>query len=262
MLLAIDVGNTNITVGCVDGGEAACVFRMASDISKTEYEYASSMKNIVEFNGMDCGALSGVAVSSVVPPLTPVFRRAAKLLTGAEPIVVGAGIKTGLNILIDDPAQLGSDMVAAAVAARAFYELPVIVVDMGTATKIFVIDGNAGFIGGAIYPGVALSMDALSKGTSQLPRVPVEAPKRCISANTVDCMKSGAIFGSAAMIDGMAERFEEELGHRANVVATGGLADIIYKHCKRDIVYDPILVLRGLEIIYGKNIKKGSLPVF
>jgi len=255
MLLAIDVGNTNVTAGCVDGGAVKCVFRLASDIARTEYEYASAIDGILRFNRVDRAGFTGAAVSSVVPPLTPVFKRAAGLLTGREAVVVGAGIKTGLNILIDDPAQLGGDIVAAAVAARAYYEPPVIVADLGTATKLFVINENGGFIGGAIYPGVALSMNALSGGTSQLPRVTVEAPKKCISANTVDCMKSGAIFGNASMIDGMAERFEQELGRRANVVATGGLADVIYQHCKRKIIYDPDLILRGLEIIYIKNRK-------
>ena len=258
MLLAIDAGNSNITVGCVDGGGARCVFRMASDIKKTEFEYASAMKNIFEFNDIDCGGLTGAAVSSVVPPLTHTFARAARMLCGADAVVVGAGIKTGLNILIDDPAQLGSDMVAAAVAARAMYEPPVIVVDMGTATKLFVVTENAGFIGGAIYPGVSLSMDALSRGTAQLPGVPIEAPKKCISANTIDCMKSGAIFGSASMIDGMCERFERELGRKASVVATGGLAGEIYAHCTRKIIYEPNLVLLGLAIIYEKNRKNSK----
>ena len=256
MLLAIDVGNTNATVGCVDGGEVRCLFRMASDISKTEYEYASAMYNILNFNGVSCDIFTGAIASSVVPPLTSVFKRAAGIITGFEAVIVGAGIKTGLNILIDDPAQLGSDMVAAAVAARAAYEPPVIVVDMGTATKLFVLNEKGGFIGGAIYPGVALSMNALSSGTSQLPKVPIEAPKKCVSANTIDCMKSGAIFGSASMIDGMVERFEREMGRTANVVATGGLADGIYQHCNRDIIYDPHLILRGLEIIFDKNRKK------
>ena len=258
MLLAIDVGNTNVTVGCIENGIVKCVFRMASDISKTESEYAATMHNILSFNGIGGGAFKGVAASSVVPPLTNVFRRAACLVTGHEAVVVGAGVKTGLNILIDDPAQLGSDMVAAAVAARACYELPVIVVDLGTAIKLFVIDEKAGFVGGAIFPGVALSMNALSNGTSQLPKVPVEAPRKCISTNTVDCMKSGAIFGNASMIDGMAGRFEQELGRRANIIATGGLADAVYRHCKRELIYDPDLILKGLEIIYEKNTKKGA----
>ena len=256
MLLAIDVGNSNIAAGCVINGEIVCVFRMASDISKTEDEYTAAMKNILEFNSIDCGKFTGAVIASVVPPLTGTINRAAKMLTGSDAVIVGAGVKTGLNILIDDPAQLGGDMVAAAVAVRVSYGLPVIVVDLGTATKLFVIDENASFVGGAIFPGAELSMNALSAGTSQLPRVPIEAPKKHISANTVDCMKSGAIFGNAAMIDGMVERFESELGKKANIVATGGLADGIYQHCRRDIIYDPYLILRGLEIIYDKNKKK------
>ena len=256
MLLAIDAGNSNIVIGCLEGGEILRVFRMATDISKSEDEYAVNIKDILSFNGVDSAAFGGVVISSVVPPLTKVLRDAVKMLTGKDAVVVGAGVKTGLNILIEDPAQLGSDMVAAAVGAAARYKLPAIIIDMGTATKLTVIDKNGGFIGGAIFPGVALSMNALSSETSQLPKVPIEAPAKCISANTVDCMKSGAIFGNAAMIDGMAERFESELGASASVIATGGLADGIYQHCRRDIVHDPHLLLRGLGIIYEKNTRK------
>jgi len=256
MLLAIDAGNSNITVGCINSGEIVCVFRIATEISKTEHEYAASIKSILDFNLNDNYDFTGAVIASVVPPLTGILYRTVKMLTGYDAVVVGAGIKTGLNILLDDPGQLGSDIVAAAVSARVSYKLPVIVVDMGTATKLFVINENSGFAGGAIFPGIGLSMNALSAGTSQLPKVPIEAPKKCISANTIDCMKSGAIFGTASMIDGMAERFEYELGKKASIVATGGHAEAIYRHCKCGIVYDPHLILRGMEILYEKNIKR------
>ncbi|MCL2060204.1 MAG: type III pantothenate kinase [Oscillospiraceae bacterium] len=256
MLLAIDVGNSNIVIGCLDGGDIKLAFRLRTDILQTEDEYASNISGILAFNGIPRDEFGGAIISSVVPPVTGAIRGAVKMLAGLDALVVGAGVKTGLNILIDDPAQLGGDIVAAAVAAAVAYEPPVIVVDMGTATKIMALSKNAGFIGGAIFPGVALSMNALSSGTSQLPKVPIEAPKRCISANTVDCMKSGAIFGNASMIDGMIDRFEDELGGKATTVATGGLAGAIYKHCRHDIAYDPYLVLRGLGIIHGRNRKK------
>ncbi|MEL4105568.1 type III pantothenate kinase [Oscillospiraceae bacterium WX1] len=256
MLLAIDVGNSNIVIGCIDGGEISHVFRMLTDISRTECEYAVGIKNILEFEGIRCDGFHGAIISSVVPPLLPVLKTAVKSLTGLDALVVGAGVKTGMNILIDNPAQLGSDLVADGVAAIATYRLPVIVFDMGTATTISVIDKNGSYIGGAIYPGVALSMNALSSGTSQLPKVPIEPPSRAVSGNTIDCMKSGAIFGTASMIDGMIDRIEAELSMKATVVATGGLSARIIPYCRHEIIHDENLLLRGLSIIYEKNKKK------
>ena len=254
MIIAIDVGNTNIVIGCIDGGEISRVFRMSTDIAKTADEYAADMNAILlEFHGVKRDMITGAVISCVVPPLTGVLKGAVRLLTGANAIVVGAGVKTGMNILIDDPAQLGGDMVATAVGALALYSPPMIIVDMGTATKMYVLDKNGGFIGGAILTGVMLSMTALAAGTSQLPRVPIDAPLKCISANTIDCMKSGAVYGAASMIDGMTERFEEELGQRAQIIVTGGHAEAIYRHCKRDVTHDPHLILHGLKVIYEKN---------
>ena len=256
MILAIDVGNTNITIGCIDGDEILNVYRMSSDISKTEYEYAVGIKDILAFHNLQHNDISGSVISCVVPPLTDVIKRAVNQLAGIDAITVGAGIKTGINILIDDPGQLGSDMVATAVGALKIKKPPLIIADMGTATKMTVIDKTGSFIGGAILPGITLSMNALAAGTSQLPRVPIEAPAKCISANTVDCMKSGAVFGAAAMIDGMAERFENELGQPALIIATGGLAGAVYRFCKREIIHDPHLIMRGLTVIYEKNCQK------
>ena len=256
MILALDVGNTNITIGCLDGEELSHVFRISTNAARTADEYAIQINNMLAFNGIERTKISGAVISCVVPPLTRVFREAVKLLVDVDAIVVGAGVKTGLNILIDDPGQLAGDMAATAVGALAAYQLPIIVVDLGTATKMFVLDKNGSFIGGAILPGVALSMDALAAGTAQLPRVPIEAPVKSISSNTTECIKSGIIFGAAAEIDGMAERFEEELGEPVHLVATGGLANAVYPHCKRKIIHDPNLILRGLGIIYEKNKRK------
>ena len=253
MVLALDVGNTNIVIGLINGREISHVFRISTNISRTADEYAVQINNVLAFNGIELAGISGAVISCVVPPLTRALKDAVRLLVDLDAIVVGAGVKTGLNILIDDPAQLAGDMAATAVGALATYPLPVIVVDMGTATKMFVIDKNGSFIGGAILPGVALSMNALAAGTAQLPRVPIEAPTKSISTNTIECIKSGVIFGAAAEIDGMTERFEEELGQRAQLVATGGLAGAVYRHCKREIIYDPNLILRGLAVIYEKN---------
>jgi type III pantothenate kinase len=256
MLLAIDVGNSNIVIGCIDNNEISHVFRMVTDISKTEFEYAVGIRNILEFDGISCSGFDGAIISSVVPPLVNVLKASVKRLTGHTAVIVGAGVKTGMNILIDNPAQLGSDLVADGVAAIACYKLPVIVFDMGTATTISVIDQNANFLGGALYPGVALSMNALSRGTSQLPKVPIEAPDKIICANTIDCMKSGAIFGTASMVDGMIDRIEQELGQKCTIIATGGLSSRIIPYCKHEIIHDENLLLRGLGLIYEKNRKK------
>ncbi|MDR3278624.1 MAG: type III pantothenate kinase [Oscillospiraceae bacterium] len=256
MLLAIDIGNSNIVIGCIDEESVIShVFRMVTDILKTEDEYAVEMKSLLEFNGVDCGIFSGAIIASVVPPLSDVFKTAVYKLTGLTALAVGSGIKTGLNILIDNPAELGSDMAATAVGAAAKYPLPVIIVDMGTATKISVVKETAGFVGGAICPGVALSMDALSRGASLLPKVQIEAPKKCICGDTIGCMKSGAVFGAAAMVDGMLDRFETELGAAASVVATGGIAPRIVPYCRRKIICDDNLLLSGLKILYDKNKK-------
>jgi len=257
MLLAIDIGNSNVVIGCLDKeGKAQCLLRMVTDLKKTEDEYAAGIQTLLTHNGVDCAGFEGAIICSVVPPLTEIFHIAVERITGKNAIVVGPGVKTGLQVLIDEPASLGSDLVAAAVAAMHSYPLPVIVIDMGTATTMTVVDEGHKFLGGAIIPGVALSMNALSSGTSLLHKVPIEAPKKCISGSTTSCMQSGAVYGNAALLDGMIDRFEAELGKKASLVATGGIASRIIPHCKRDIVYDEELLLKGLAIIYKKNTKR------
>jgi len=257
MLLAIDIGNSNVVIGCLDKeGKAQCLLRMVTDLKKTEDEYAAGIQTLLTHNGVDCAGFEGAIICSVVPPLTEIFHIAVERITGKNAIVVGPGVKTGLQVLIDEPASLGSDLVAAAVAAMHSYPLPVIVIDMGTATTMTVVDEGNKFLGGAIIPGVALSMNALSSGTSLLHKVPIEAPKKCISGSTTSCMQSGAVYGNAALLDGMIDRFEAELGKKASLVATGGIASRIIPHCKRDIVYDEELLLKGLAIIYKKNTKR------
>ena len=257
MILAIDIGNSNVVIGTLTPqGQVASLFRMVTDLKKTEDEYASGMKTILEFNGIDLAGFHGAIICSVVPPLTEIFRIAVEKITGCKALVVGAGVKTGLNVVIENPASLGSDIVAASVAAMTEFPLPVIVVDMGTATTVTVVDQAGRFIGGAIVPGVALSMNALSAGTSLLQKVQVEAPKKCICSTTTESMQSGAVYGNAALLDGMIDRFEEELGMKTTVVATGGIAPKILPHCKHEIVYDENLLLKGLYIIYQKNLRK------
>jgi type III pantothenate kinase len=256
LILAIDIGNSNIVIGCVDGREIARLYRVETDISRTEDEYAAGIKQILGLDGIDAGLFDGAIISSVVPPLTDCMKSAVRRITGVETLVVGSGMKTGLNIKIDDPGQLGSDLVASAVAAAENYELPVIIFDMGTATTIGLVDKGANFMGGAIFPGVASSMSALVSATAQLPKVPLEAPAKCISTNTIDCMKSGAIFGTASMMDGMIDRIEAELGAVTRVVATGGLAGRIIPYCRHAVTHDANLLLSGLALLYEKNAKK------
>jgi type III pantothenate kinase len=253
MLLAVDIGNTHIVLGCIEGDDILYISRITTDLNRTECEYAVLLRQVLELGGMAGSRIDGAIVSSVVPPLTETLRSAIRLITGQRALVVGTGLKTGLNILIDNPAQLGGDLVVGAVAALAVYKPPILIFDMGTATTISVLDAKGRFLGGAIVPGVGLSLSALVGATSQLPKVPIEAPQKCICSNTIDCMKSGAVFGAAAMVDGMIDRMEAELGEKASLVATGGMAERITPYCSHKLVYDNNLLLRGLAILYRKN---------
>lgn len=253
MILAIDVGNTNITMGGLDKKSIHFISRLSTDTNKTQDEYAIMMRSILLLNKVDIAGIEGAIISSVVPPITSALQSAVEAVIEKKPMVIGPGIKTGLNILIDNPAQLGADLVAAAVAAISKYPKPLVIIDMGTASTFSVIDENGKMLGGFIYPGVRVSHDALISSTSQLPRVSLEAPEKVISSNTIECMQSGLIYGNAAMIDGMLERIEDELGKKTTAVGTGGLAGIVVPHCRREIIYDANLILEGLRIIYEKN---------
>lgn len=255
MILAFDIGNTDIVIGGIDKGEVSFVWRLKSDRNKTIDEYTIHLKNLFDMYEMTKEKVEGTILSSVVPPLTNQLKEAIQKVTGYEPMVIGPGIKTGLNIIIDNPVQLGSDLVVGAVAGLEQYKTPLIIWDLGTATTCSVLDKKGNYIGGMIYPGIKVSEEALSSRASQLPNISFEAPKRVIGKNTIDCMKSGIIYGNAAMMDGVIERVEEELGEKATVIATGGLSTCVVPYCKRDIIYDEHLLLKGLEIIYNKNIE-------
>lgn len=258
MILAIDTGNTHTVIGCMEmDGEIVHIMRIQSNPYKTEHEYAANMKLILELNGVDLSRIEGAVISSVVPPLTVVLKKAVKIITGVDALVVGAGVKTGLPIMIDDPGTIAADLVATAVAAKEYYPLPCIIIDMGTATTVTVVDQNGRYIGGAILPGVSLSMDALTKGTSLLPKIEIVPPNKVIATNTVECMKAGIIFGSAGAIDGVLDRFTESLvatgDEEWSIVATGGLASTICPCCRHKIILDDNLLLKGLKIIWDKN---------
>ncbi len=253
MILALDIGNTNIVIGTIENDSIIFTGRLATDKLKTSDEYALLFNGILSMNGITPANIDGVIISSVVPPVTQPICMAVTRLTGCSPIVVGPGVKTGLNIKIDNPAQLGSDQAVDAVAAIEKYPLPCVILDMGTATTVSVIDKNRCYLGGLIIPGVGISQDALSSRTSQLPKISLDKPSKVIGTNTIDCMKSGAVYGTAAMIDGLIERVEEELGESVTVIATGGNSEVIASVCKRSVIYDGDLLLDGLNIIYKKN---------
>lgn len=253
MILAIDVGNTNIVLGCIEDGEIRSIVRIRTNPGETSAEYAIKLKQILEIYGIDPRGFEGAIISSVVPPLTNSLKQAVKHLTGIDSVIVGPGMRTGMNVRIDDPGTLAGDLVVGSVAAMETYGAPVIVLDMGTATTMVVIDASRAYIGGAIIPGVNLSYGALAAGTSLLPSISITAPKKVIATNTVDSMRSGAVFGTAAMIDGMIDRMEAELGEKCKVVATGGLAQSITPYCRHEVICDDDLLLKGLWILYKKN---------
>lgn len=259
MIIAIDVGNTNIVIGVVDEQKIRFTERMSTDTKKTSLEYAILIKNLLDFNGITRDMIEGSILSSVVPPLNYPLSQAVEKVVGLPTTIVGPGVKTGLNILIDDPATLGADMVVAAVAAIKQYQekmtpaKPMIVIDMGTVTTISVLDEKGGFLGGLLTPGPRTILDSLFQGTAQLPAIGLMAPKKVVGSNTVDCMRSGVVYGQASLLDGVIDRICEEQGKDFFLLATGGLARVIVPYCKHDIVCDDDLLLRGLWIIYKKN---------
>jgi type III pantothenate kinase len=257
MILTIDIGNTNLKIGAWDNDRLAFVSRIVSDTMRTDDEYAIHLLDIFRLNDCNSAQFDGAIIASVVPILSNTLCSAVKKVIHTTRIFqVGPGLKTGMNIAIDNPAQLGADMVCAAVSAVAKYEMPCIICSLGTATAIFALGEGGEFLGGAVAPGIIISLEALAHRTAQLPHVSLEnPPKSVIGTNTEDCMKSGTIYGAAAMLDGMVERFREQLGMDAKVIMCGGLAKYVYPHCKQKIIYDDNLVMDGLRIIYFKNVK-------
>ena len=253
MILAIDIGNTNITLGVWKGDEMLFESRMETNRSRLRDQYALELKGIFDLHSIQPKDIEGSIISSVVPQLISTFSSAIKLLTGKAPMVVGPGIKTGLNIKIDNPAQLGADLAVGAIAAIAEFPAPSIIFDMGTATTVSVVGKDGSYLGGMIMPGIAISLDALISRTAQLPQVSIQAPPRVIGKNTVNCIQSGAIYGAAAMMDGVIDRIEEELGEKATVITTGGLANVVTQFCRREVHHRDNLLLVGLKILYEKN---------
>ena len=255
MILAVDIGNTNIVVGCIHGEEICFVERLSTVSTRTELEYAISFKNVLEMYGVSIEELDGGIISSVVPPVTNIVKHSMEKILNQKVMLIGPGVKTGLNVLMDDPRQVGSDRIVNAVAVVHEYPVPAAIIDMGTATTMSVINEKEEFIGGAIMPGLCLSLEALSSKASLLPHIDLIPPKSVIAKNTTDAMDSGMIYGTASMIDGMIDRIQEEMGRELAVVATGGLAKNVVPYCKHKIIHDPNLLLKGLRVLYYKNMK-------
>ena len=249
MILTVDIGNSNIVLGGVEGDEIVFEARLRTDNTKTSDEYCIDLKMILDVYKIQPDVIEGSIIASVVPQVLNSLQTAIKKLTGKTSLVVGPGLKTGLNIKIENPAQTGADLVVGNVAALREHKPPLIVIDMGTATTMTVLDETGALIGGCICPGVKISLDALTERTALLPGL----PKKAIGRNTIDCMRSGIMMGNACMLDGMIERMEAELGKKCTVVATGGIAKFVIPMCKTPIIYDKDLIVKGLSMLYRDN---------
>ena len=253
MILAIDMGNTNIVIGGIDDRRTYFLERITTNRFKTDLEYAINVKNILEIYGVSTADIEGAIISSVVPPLNATLISAVEKICGKTPMLVGSGMKTGINIIMDNPKSLGADRIVNAVAAVQEHKPPLIIIDMGTATTLCAIDQNGAYVGGAILPGLRVSLDALSAKTAQLPAISLDIPHHVIGKNTIDSMRSGIMYGNAAMLDGLIDRMSEELGGKPTVLATGGLSQFVAPLCRHKIICDDTLLLKGLLILYEKN---------
>lgn len=253
MILAVDIGNSNIVVGGIESDEIVFQARLRTDATKTSDEYCIDLKMILDVYEVQAKTLEGSIIASVVPQVLNSMKTALRKLMGKPSLVVGPGLKTGLNIQVENPSQTGADLVVGCVAALKEHKPPLIVIDMGTATTMAVIDKNGAFIGGSISPGIKISMEALTEKTALLPGLQLDQPKKAIGRNTIDCMRSGIMLGNACMIDGMVRHMEMELGCEVQAVATGGIARFVLPMCQKPIIYDKDLLLKGLALLYKEN---------
>ena len=253
MILTVDIGNSNIVLGGVEDDEIVFEARLRTDATKTSDEYCVDLKSLLDVYRIESASIEGAIIGSVVPQVLNSLQTAIKKLTGKQSLVVGPGLKTGLNIKIENPAQTGADLVVGCAAALREHKPPLIVVDMGTATTMVVLDQTGAMIGGCICPGVKISMDALTERTALLPGLQLDQPKKAIGKNTIECMRSGIMMGNACMLDGMIARMEEELGCKTTVVATGGIARFVIPMCHTPIIYDKDLLIKGLAALYRDN---------
>lgn len=254
MVLTIDIGNTNIVLGGYEHGALAFCTRISTNKNLEADQYALELSGLLDLYKVPRERIEGAIISSVVPQITDTAARALRMLVGIEPLMLSQALPTGVGVNIDIPSELGADLLAGAVAAKALYPLPAIVIDMGTATKLTAVDADGTVQGVSIMPGVFISLDALVSGASQLRGIATDAPARAIGKNTVESMQSGVVFGTASMLDGMIERFEAELGPVKTLVATGGAAGIVVPYCRHQIVHAPTLILDGLYAVYRRSV--------
>ena len=255
MLLAIDVGNSTTSVGLFAEDKTLCFLAsLDTDSRKTADQISVDLMNLFTLYRYDYTYVTGAILCSVVPPLNFMMEKALTRLLGKPPMVVGPGVKTGLNIRLTNQTQVGADIVADAVAALEKFEAPIVTIDMGTATTIGVISEGRNYEGGLLLPGVNVSLEALSRRAAQLPDISLQHPKTLIGKNTEDCMRSGIVYGTAGMLDGIIDRIREEFpGKKLTVIATGGNAPVIVRYCRNEIIYDKYLLMDGLWTIYQKN---------
>ncbi|WP_138496121.1 type III pantothenate kinase [Paenibacillus pinistramenti] len=254
MIVVVDVGNTNIVWGIYEHNELLHHFRVSTNRQATTDEYGVLIYNLFQMSKIDVGNIEGVIISSVVPPLMHVLERMCEIYLKKKPLVVGPGIKTGLNLRYENPREVGADRIVNAVAAVEHYGGgPLIVVDFGTATTFDCIDAGNNYLGGAIVPGIGISTEALYQRASKLPRIELEKPKKVIGRNTVHAMQAGIIFGYAGQVDGIVKRIAKEMGTAPKVVATGGLAELIASETETIQEVNPMLTLEGLRLIYERN---------
>jgi type III pantothenate kinase len=256
MLLAIDIGNTNIVFGVFDGTSLKATWRIASGVHRMPDEYASTMLHLFETRGIKAAQITDAVICSVVPPLVTVFEELCQHYFNFNPLVVGAGIKTGIRICMDNPREVGADRIVNAVAAHALYKGTVIVIDLGTATTFDAVSEAGDYLGGAITPGIAIATDALFNRTAALPRIELVHPKSAIGTNTITAMQSGIVFGYAGLIEGIVTRIRQEMDCKAKVVATGGYSNLLAQETKMIDIVNPDLTLIGLRLIYQMNNKK------
>ena len=253
MILAINLGNTHTSFCCIDNGNAGKIFKISTDRSDTAFGYGAKIKQVFDIAGINASSFDGAIISSVVPPLTDEVKKAVELVCGVKSITVGAGVKTGLHIAIDDPGTIAADLVATAVAAKEEYPLPCIIINTCTATTITVVDKDGKYRGGAIYPGIDISLTALAENASLLPQIELSPPQKPISSNTIDSMKSGMVYGSAGAVDGILDAFINQLDEMPSIVATGKGSHLLFEYCRHKITPDEKLLFKGLNIIYNKN---------
>ncbi len=253
MLLAIDIGNTNVVIGVFDGQKLAANWRVGTNSQITSDEYAMIFKDLFNFAGLEFRQIEGVIISAVVPPILPVMTEMSKKYFGIEPMIVTSEIRTGITIRYENPRELGADRIVNAAAAYRFYGGPLIVVDFGTATTFCAITEKGEYLGGAITPGIKISAEALFQRASKLPRFELVKPGRVIGGDTITAMQAGILYGYAGLVDGIVERMKKELSPEAKVIATGGLAELVSPETRTIQDIKPQLTLEGLRLLFEIN---------